>query len=107
MTMKVELCVSAALVCGFAFAGPKDETAAAFWIRFDALPAQCSPVAGVICSADAEGHVKLTLKARPEEVLGDWEMPVRDAVRKGEWRHVAYNYSLMRRRSSVYLDGHW
>ena len=44
MTMKVELCVSAALVCGFAFAGPKDETAAAFWIRFDALPAQCSPL---------------------------------------------------------------
>ena len=107
MTMKVELCVSAALVCGFAFAGPKDETAAAFWIRFDALPAQCSPTAGVICSADAEGHVKLTLKARPEEVLGDWEIPVRDAVTKGEWRHVAYNYSLMRRRSSVYLDGHW
>ena len=105
--MKVELCLSAALVCGFAFAGPKDETSAAFWIRFDALPAQCSPAAGVICSADAGGHVKLTLKACPDEVLGDWEMPVRDAVRKGEWRHVAYNYSLMRRRASVYLDGHW
>ena len=104
---KEMVCLLATLSFGFAFAGPKDETSAAFWIRFDALPAQCSPAAGVVCSADAGGHVKLTLKACPDEVLGDWEMPVRDAVRKGEWRHVAYNYSLMRRRASVYLDGHW
>ena len=105
--MRPCFCLATVVACGFVFAGPKDETAAAFWIRFDALPAQCSPAAGVICSADAAGRVKLTLKARPEEVLGDWEMPVRDTVGKGEWRHVAYNYSLMRRRASVYLDGRW
>ena len=87
--MRPCFCLATVVACGFVFAGPKDETAAAFWIRFDALPAQCSPAAGVICSADADGRVKLTLKARPEEVLGDWEMPVRDAVGKGEWRHVA------------------
>lgn len=104
---KVELCLAAVLVGGFALAGPKDELSGGFWVRFGSLPGICSPADGVTCAADADGKLTLTFKARPEEILGDWTMSARDRIARGEWHHVAYNYSMMRRRTSVYLDGHW
>ncbi len=90
-----------------AVAGPKDELSVAFNVRFASFPAECSPAPGVVCRADAAGDVSLVLKGAPDEILGDWTMPVAAGVSKGAWHHIAFNYSLMRRRASVYLDGHW
>lgn len=95
----------ATLVATLVFAGPGDELAVAFWIRFDKFPAQGSPVPGVICAADDEGRLAITLKAPAEEILGDWTMSAQEQVASGTWRHVEFNYSLMRRRASLYLDG--
>ena len=100
-------CVASLVAAGSLFAGPADERSGAFWVRFDGLPASGSPLPGVVCSAAADGRVKLTLRGAVDEILGDYELPVRERVKAGEWRHVAFNYSLMRRRASVYLDGKW
>ena len=83
-----------------------NELSVAFWVRFDKLPSKGEPIGLVRCRADKDGFVTVTLPAHPTQFHGDYELRSKRAVRKGEWVHVEFNYSLMQRKAALYLDGH-
>ena len=82
-----------------------DEFSAAFWIRFDKLPSQGTPIGLFDLKADKEGFLTLRLFAQPDDFLGDFEMRSREPVKKGEWHHVEFTYSKIQWRASLYIDG--
>lgn len=82
-----------------------DNISVGFYVRFDRLPSVGSPTGLFGCSADREGHVTVRLSAIPTDMLGDYEMTTHDTVKKGEWHHVSFVYSRLRRRAALYLDG--
>ena len=87
-------------------AGVADEQSAAFSIRFEKLPSETAVVAGIACSADAAGRLKLVYKALPTEIVGDYVVETPGPVAKpGEWLHVESSYSLIRRRTALHVNG--
>ena len=92
-------------VSDFAKARDLDELSVAFWVRFDKLPSKGEPIGLVRCSADKNGILTVTLPAHPTQFHGDYELRSKRALRKGEWVHVEFNYSLMQRKAALYLDG--
>ncbi len=82
-----------------------NELSVAFWVRFDKLPSKGEPIGLVRCSADKDGILTVTLPAHPTQFHGDYELRSKRAVRKGEWVHVEFNYSLVQRKAGLYLDG--
>ena len=89
----------------FAKARDLSELSVAFWVRFDKLPSRGEPIGLVRCAADRDGFITVTLPAQPTEFHNDYELRSRRAVRKGEWVHVEFNYSLVMSKASLYLDG--
>ncbi len=82
-----------------------NELAVGFWVRFDKLPSKGQPIGFVRCEADKEGYITVTLPAHPTQFHGDYELRSKRAVRKGEWVHVEFNYSLIMQKAALYLDG--
>ena len=89
----------------FAEARDLSELSAAFWVRFDKLPSRGEPLGLVRCQADKDGFVTVTFPAQPTDFHDDYVLRSKRAVRKGEWVHVEFNYSLMMCKATLYLDG--
>ena len=89
------------------FAKERDlsELSVAFWVRFDKLPSEGEPIGLVSCTADKDGRVTVTFPAQTTEFQDDFKLYAKRAVRKGEWVHVEFNYSLMMHKTALYLDG--
>ena len=89
-----------------AVGGTPDEQSAAFSIKFEKLPSETAVVAGIACSADAAGRLKLVYRALPTEIVGDYVVETPGPVAKpGEWLHVESSYSLIRRRAALHVNG--
>ncbi len=119
-------CISAAAWCGAAempapLVGPgvapakpaelasafePGEFAASFWVKFNALPSKGEPVGLFGFSADKDGVASLTVRAQPTSMEGDLVCRAKTPVKKGQWHHVAFNYSLLSQRVALYIDGH-
>jgi len=103
---KLALAKGAVFVALAAFGSMPDEQSAAFSIRFEKLPSETAVVAGIACSADAEGRLKLVYRAMPTEIVGDYVVETPGPVAKpGEWLHVESSYSLIRRRAALHVNG--
>ncbi len=90
------------------------EISGAFWIRFDkatlrgAKNADTASLGLFNCTRNDNGRLELELFAHPTEIMTDkLVMRGRDEIALGRWYHVAFNYSLNRRRYSLYIDGKW
>ena len=82
------------------------EMSAGLYVKFDALPCATSPVGGPFTvTAEANGRVKVTFRAQPTDLAGDFTCSTETSVKPGEWHHLEVSYSKMRRRVAVYLDG--
>jgi len=99
--------VLSAALAGILLAGPTDELSGSFWVRFSDSPAVGSPTNGVVCACGSDGRLSLRFLARRDEILGDWTVTTPQGVSEDVWHHVAYSYSMMRRRAVLYLDGYW
>ena len=82
-----------------------NEFSAGFWIRFDKLPSEGTPIGLFGVSADKDGFVTIRLFAAPGEFQGDYVMKSTTPVKKGDWHHIEFTYSLIQWRASLYLDG--
>ena len=82
------------------------EFSAAFWVRFDSLPSKGEPTGLFGFSADKDGIASLTVRAQPTAMEGDLVCRAKTPVKKGQWHHVAFNYSLLSQRVALYIDGH-
>ena len=74
-------------------------------VKFDALPSK-----GEVCglfglAADAKGIVSVTIPAASTELEGDCVFRGAIPVKAGEFHHIAFNYSLIRQRIALYVDG--
>jgi len=99
--------VLSAALAGILLADPADELSGSFWVRFSDSPAAGSPTNGLVCAYGSDGRLSLRFLARQDEILGDWKVTTPQTVSADVWHHVAYSYSMMRRRAVLYLDGRW
>ena len=84
----------------------KGEFSLALEVQFDSLPSKGSPMDLVRLFAEADGTLVVTVPAKASALEGDFVAKTRTKVKAGEWHHVAFTYSLIRRRVTLYLDGH-
>ena len=82
------------------------EVACSFWIRFDKLPSRGNPLGFLGLAAEKDGTLAVTIPAKRSDMLGDYTFRSRGKVKAGQWHHVAFNYSLLMSRASLYVDGH-
>lgn len=88
------------------------ELAGGFFIRFsDGLfgkyrPAREYTLGLFDCSLDAAGKILLRLPVRPGEIgAKEFTLHGRDKIEFNRWYHIEFNYSMNRRRATLYVDG--
>ena len=78
------------------------ELSAAFHVTFDRLPSAESPVKGPFeVTAEADGRLTVRFFAEATDLAGDFVCSTTTKVKAGEWHHVAFTYSLIRRRVTL------
>ena len=87
-----------------------DECSIGLWVKFDGgffsgEASKGSPSAAFRLARGEDGRVNVTLKARPTDMLGDFELYGRDVVPKGEWHHYEITYSRVTKRATLAIDG--
>ena len=81
-----------------------DEFSVACAVRFDALPAEA--VKGLVeISADGDGVIRVRVPKAKTSLDADFVCYSRAKAKKGAWHHVAFNFSRLRDRAALYLDG--
>ena len=84
----------------------RGEASVSMDVRFGSVPSAGSPTSLFPLALSADGRVRLTVKSAPDALEGDFVLHSREAVDPDAWHHIAFNYSLIRSRTTLYVDGH-